>query len=361
MDPSFYVIDPEGDLLLYVEECLGQLHVSVFRTTETYTPLSTPRTLLANEGLSDDIANTVMFSSDAPEMQFDPSSLLGLQQDDGVRVFKLRVLISSKHLTLVSKFFRTKLEAMLDLGESDILPSCANEVDALLVLLDVLHCQTRKVPRFLAPDMLFMVAVLADHYRCIEAVEAFSEVWIENLKKEVPTGYTADLTKWIFIAWIFRDQNLFELTTGIAVRESIGPLSDLPTPMIPGSLLRTIEKSRQDSIGYIIQIIYRRLETLVHHGCCDDCDRLIAGTLVRQLQMHQLYPRPTAPFHGYNVDLLVRFINTIPEPRCNVLIHPVNGCLSNCVLLPELDHVFFDTLENNMTGMTATEFPLRVE
>lgn len=186
--------------------------------------------------LPDENGNTVMFSSNAPEMQFD-SMLLGLQHTDGVRVFKLRVLVSSKHLTLVSKFFRGKLEAMLNLSESDVLPSCASDLDALLVLLDVLHCQTRKVPRFLDPNMLFMVAVLADHYRCVEAVEAFSETWIENSKKEIPTVYTADLPKWIYIAWIFRDQGLFELTTGIAVRESIGPLSSLSTPMISDSLL----------------------------------------------------------------------------------------------------------------------------
>lgn len=34
MDPNLYVIDPEGDLLLFVEEHLGQLHVSVFRTSK---------------------------------------------------------------------------------------------------------------------------------------------------------------------------------------------------------------------------------------------------------------------------------------------------------------------------------------
>lgn len=137
-----------------------------------------------------------------------------------------------------------KLNAMLDLGGCDVLPIYSSDIDALLVLLNVLHCQTRKVPRFLTHNMLFMVAALAHHYQCVEALEAleaFSEVWIEKLREEVPEKCKAndkeDLTKWIFVAWIFRDLDLFKLTTAIAVRESTGPMSCLASVIIPDNII----------------------------------------------------------------------------------------------------------------------------
>lgn len=138
-------------------------------------------------------------------------------------------------------------------------------------------------------------------------------------------------------------------------------IPDVELPLTDGAIeSEAIEKSRQDAIGYVLQMIYQRLENPRHHGCCDDCDQLFVGTLTRQLQTNRLYPRPTAPFHGYNVDQLVRFLNAVPEPRCNTIIHPFNGCLMNCVLLPELDRAFFDTLEN-IIRMITIEFPLGVE
>ncbi|KAK1149178.1 hypothetical protein N8T08_006398 [Aspergillus melleus] len=123
MDPNHYVVDPEGGIILSVEEHPGyRLHLNVLRT---------------------------------PEKPSDPSALLSHQHNNGDRVIKLRALVSSKHLTLASKPFRAKLDTMLDLGESDILPTPCS-TDALLMLLGILHCQTRKVPRSIKREMLLM-------------------------------------------------------------------------------------------------------------------------------------------------------------------------------------------------------------
>ncbi|THC97479.1 hypothetical protein EYZ11_003013 [Aspergillus tanneri] len=349
MESSFYVIDPDGDLLLVLEERFGKIHLNVIKTE--LDAASTPGTLVPNEEPGDEEANGSIANGRQQQVSLRSSALIDalLNGDTHIcegRIHKIRVLVSSKHLTLASKYFHDRLNAMLDFSESDVIPACASERDALLILLDVLHCQTRKVPRFITSRMLFMVAVLANHYGCVEAVEAFAEVWLDNLKDQVPNEYTDDLPRWIFISWVFRDGEMFQEMTSIAVRESIGPMPCLALPMIPDSLVRTIEKIRQDSIGNLVRSLYKRTESVLHSGsCCDDCDKMILGTLIRHLQIHQLYPPPMAPFHGFSVHQFHRFLNSVPRPRCNELIHPVNGCSETCELLPDTNRVFYDTLE----------------
>ncbi|GMF67455.1 unnamed protein product [Aspergillus oryzae] len=148
----------------------------------------------------------------------------------------LKIRVSSKHLTLASSYFRQRLVPETDDHrpvEKDVVPACVEDVDALLIMLDIIHGQTRKVPRSITFKKLFMIAVLVEHYECVEAMEAFAEVWAEKLKGEIPVVYSEDLVKWIGIAWIFRLESLFQKTTRTAIRRCTGPISamDVPIPL----------------------------------------------------------------------------------------------------------------------------------
>jgi hypothetical protein len=147
-------------------------------------------------------------------------------------LFKIRV--SSKHLALASPFPRRRLFLVAIDSESvddNVVPVCVEDLDALFILLDIIHCQTRRVPRFITFKKLDMMAVLAHRYECVEAVESFAELWAENLKGEVPSAYSDDLAKWISIVWIFQHDSLFQKTTRVAVRQSTGPLSAMDVPL----------------------------------------------------------------------------------------------------------------------------------
>jgi hypothetical protein len=53
-------------------------------------------------------------------------------------------------------------------------------------------------------EMLTKLAVLVDYYACYEAVEIVSDMWVDGLKGTLPTAYSKDLVRWLFISWVFQ-------------------------------------------------------------------------------------------------------------------------------------------------------------
>lgn len=51
-----------------------------------------------------------------------------------------------------------------------------------LILMMILHGRTRAVPRKISSKRLSEMAVLVDYYECYEAVEVFSDMWIDALE-----------------------------------------------------------------------------------------------------------------------------------------------------------------------------------
>jgi hypothetical protein len=161
------------------------------------------------------------------------------EEDEGIRYH-----VSSRHLALASGFFKTSLsrngwiegqpntaDGMYHLSTADWDPQ------ALLILLRVLHLRNRMVPRSLTLEMLTKVAVLVDYYRCGEAVELFSQMWVDAARKSspVPPTYGRELVLWMCIAWVFKLPSEFKQTTDIAFRQSKSPtIQDmcLPIPMV---------------------------------------------------------------------------------------------------------------------------------
>jgi hypothetical protein len=145
--------------------------------------------------------------------------------------------VSSCHLILASPYFKQMLrggwkedctlsaEGCLTIYEEDWDP------DALLILMNVIHGHTRKVARSVSLEMLAKLAVLVDYYECLEVVEVFSEIWIDQLEKGLPTTYSRDLILWICISWVFRHPLRFNVATGIALMQSKKPIQTLGLPI----------------------------------------------------------------------------------------------------------------------------------
>lgn len=110
--------------------------------------------------------------------------------------------VSSRHLTLASPRF----EGMLSGGRWK--EGVRNEVDglyhvtvedwdmeALLVLLNILHHRNRRVPRTISLELLAKLVVLIDYYECAEALELFTERWVGDLRvtSPVPSHICRDL------------------------------------------------------------------------------------------------------------------------------------------------------------------------
>jgi len=73
--------------------------------------------------------------------------------------------------------------------------------------------------------LLGTLSVLVDKYRILDAVEVFSDMWIEDLKPKISGNFPNDLLLWLSISWVFRKATLFKAVTCILGR--IGDGTDL--------------------------------------------------------------------------------------------------------------------------------------
>lgn len=156
---------------------------------------------------------------------------------------EIRVQCSSKHLSLASEVFKAMLSQNFKEGvvlrskRTLKLPLPDDDPGALLILLNIIHGQTKEVPREVDLHMLARIAILVDKYRLQMVVGILSHIWVDLLKEDIPGGWTEDLRRWMFISWVFRCSEEFEDATWVAEYESESRIDesgeiDLPIPQI---------------------------------------------------------------------------------------------------------------------------------
>lgn len=161
--------------------------------------------------------------------------------DNDTSQSKIRLQCSSKHLTLASSVFDAMLSknfkesVTLRSGKPLDLPLPDDDLAALLILLNIIHLKTRKIPLEVDLYMLTRIAFMVDKYRLQMAVAIFSDIWIDHLKAKIPQSWTEDLRRWIFISWVFQCPAEFKFATRIAEQQSESRIDeseeiDLPIP-----------------------------------------------------------------------------------------------------------------------------------
>lgn len=154
--------------------------------------------------------------------------------------------VSSKHLTLSSAYFKNRLSAQFPEGQglaangSTTLEISDTYPEAFSVLMNIFHCH-KDVPRNVDLDMLTNLAVMTDYFQCHEALGPYPLVWLAGLKNKVPSEYSNDIVKWIFISWVFNYDDIFRAVTQTAQRKSPKYIDtlDLPIPASAHSKLST--------------------------------------------------------------------------------------------------------------------------
>jgi hypothetical protein len=138
--------------------------------------------------------------------------------------------VSSRHLMSGSAKFRNELTGPWDESSKKKdgmyhLNTSEWDIEAFAIFLNVLHLRNRQVPKALSLEMLAKVAVLVDYYRCWEAFDLFSILWVENVrgKEPVPGAYMRELMLWMVVSWVFRLPYEFMQTTRIAIRQNKEP------------------------------------------------------------------------------------------------------------------------------------------
>jgi hypothetical protein len=115
----------------------------------------------------------------------------------------------------------------------------------VVIVLNIIHGRNRLVPKQADLEMMTKLAILVDKYQMVEAVESFSNPWLDDLltKVSLPSGYSRDdeldhqktIRRWLAVSWVFKRPNEFSKSTAAAIMASGVILADklyaeLPIP-----------------------------------------------------------------------------------------------------------------------------------
>lgn len=161
---------------------------------------------------------------------------------------EIRVLVSSKAMTLVSPVFKAMLRHQtfkeghdLAKGTAEI-PLPDDDATTFKIILHIIHHNVSQVPRKLDLIAATNMAILVDKYQIHDVMILYSEIWVKELRTSspLPSSLSATLPRWLCISWVFDLYDDFNLLTKIAQIESKGCLQtvhfapwDLPDLPIP--------------------------------------------------------------------------------------------------------------------------------
>ncbi|KAF3052485.1 hypothetical protein E8E11_010869 [Didymella keratinophila] len=90
--------------------------------------------------------------------------------------------------------------------------------DALLTVLNIIHLRNKHVPGAISLEHLAMVGVIDDYYEFGEAIEMFTALWLQNIRRQcIPSEYCRELILWIWVPFVFDMPAGFEKATLAAV------------------------------------------------------------------------------------------------------------------------------------------------
>ncbi|KAH1984739.1 hypothetical protein KXW88_001401 [Aspergillus fumigatus] len=204
------------------------------------------------------------------------------------------------------------------------LPEEGWDINAFLILLRAIHSQHYRIPRTLTVEMLAKGTVLADYYKCEEAISVWTTIWINALEEEIPSTYSRDLFLWLWISWYFKLPKQFKQATSTAMSRSDNWIKNGPGLPIPTKVINAMNDRREEAINNLIQVLHDTREALLSgtRGCGFECSSIMYGALSKEMRSNDLLPsRPAAPFANLNYASLVQKV-TVPATATVVLTPP---------------------------------------
>ncbi|KAL4914842.1 hypothetical protein BDW62DRAFT_204206 [Aspergillus aurantiobrunneus] len=196
----------------------------------------------------------------------------------------LKLRASSKHLSLAcphfARMFKDEFREGSELrsnGSVELVVDHPNGI-AFLILMLIVHCHTRQVPRVISNKMQTNIAVLVDYYVCYAAVEVFSDMWIAAIEND-PVRFASDSLEWVFITWKKLNNNQTSYTQLL-----VEDLHKLHATAVSGCLL---------PIGS-----YQIDSTPSEH---DLCSSSVFGALTKRLKQLNVVQKPEDPFEGFQI------------------------------------------------------------
>ncbi|KAI9665892.1 MAG: hypothetical protein M1821_003827 [Bathelium mastoideum] len=347
-----YKVDPDGDVILVFENPQPAFNVQDdLEEHESYTP---DRCLTCAIDDSD-------AESDTPEPEIASVTVPNPVDSEAEPNEPTEVWVSSRHLMLASPYFQRALSSNWIEGNSLQTQGSVRmalkdwDLEAMLILMNIIHGRVRSVPKTLPLEMLARMTVLIDFYGCNEAVEVFTDMWIADLSSTVPTTYSRDAVLWLCISSVFRRSTEFRISTSLALRHSKGPVPTLGLP-IKSRIIDDIEQQRHKAVERLFRALDNLLDMLYHdrHGCSFECRAMLIGAISKEMHTRKLFkPTPREPFFGLSFATTVESIRRTRNPEWWATNHggyPRDSRPHSCSLRDEIDPIIA-SLEKQMTGL----------
>ncbi|KAH7117538.1 hypothetical protein B0J11DRAFT_582945 [Dendryphion nanum] len=265
----------------------------------------------------------------------------------------VRIRVSSKHLTLASPYFSKSLQGGLTEGNTlrtqRHLELAMKEQDpeAALIVMNIIHGRSRQVPPLISVIMLTKIAVLVDYIQCHEAIEPFSDKWIDNMEENVPKTYCRELVHWICISYVFEKLSIFRAVTQTALLHATRPVELINLP-IWDYVSDKFNQHRSRTIHRLLSSLEALLKSLRldQNECTFECNAIQYGTLAKELGYRGLlFPTPQAPFYGYSFENIASSIRLIQKTSvCDRCVESSYGLLAGNTM-PRIENVINTTAD----------------
>ncbi|RAH43437.1 uncharacterized protein BO95DRAFT_501593 [Aspergillus brunneoviolaceus CBS 621.78] len=282
--------------------------------------------------------------------------------DQSLKDIEARIQVSAKHLQLASPVFDRQLTGSFteahDLqrtGKVDITVE-GWDLEALLILLRIIHGRNNRVPHLVSLPLCARIAVLVDYYACQEAVQVHLRLWKSHLETQIPAGYNATETlEWIWVSYFFEMTRVFDQVTLLAIRHGDQYMESSEFP-VKASIVDAINAHREKSIDGVLNLIARWRDGLRQglFGCTFECRCVDLGALEQSLFAANLHDPPTTPFAGWSFESLITHVRAFltPSSRCNLLSYLDHD---KCDAIPKIVQEV-ETLSSEMQGLDLTSY-----
>ncbi|QPC74723.1 hypothetical protein HYE68_005475 [Fusarium pseudograminearum] len=181
-------------------------------------------------------------------------------------LIEVRMRVSSRHLILASRTFRTMLEGPWSENLSRASQSQSGPVQikttdwnaaALVIVLDAIHGRYQGIPKHVDLGLITRIATIVDYYECHECLQLISDIWMADVCEEykLPDTFCKSSLLWLYISSVFSKRDIMDPISRVILQETQGlsriNLKDLPLGQILGLIsqyrpIMTIELT-QDS------------------------------------------------------------------------------------------------------------------
>ncbi|KAL6699118.1 hypothetical protein J3F84DRAFT_364965 [Trichoderma pleuroticola] len=263
---------------------------------------------------------------------------------------EVRIRLSSTHLTLASTYFKRMMandwmETQPEEGYSFVVTAEEWDQNALLMLMNIIHGQTTKIPRIISIEMLAKIAVLVDYYKCHEAVEFYAKTWISNLMEPLPIYYGRKLLLRLCISWVFSEPDIFRELTRTALYQSRGSIHSLGLP-IPGDVIDALEMKRQNFVSEVISELHDLKNELFKDkgykdkaACSFECSSILLGALIKGMNaICILDPLSKSQLEGYSIMALETAVLSFQEPNYSSMPKTYSLCTGEAHMYAKRPH-----------------------